>query len=83
MYKLEIYLYERTRCCVARFAAKFKFPVFSDSKLAREVSALQSEKDMYRIQDNWRLQRVIAEIANKSHPYSRDFEGELTKLTLT
>jgi len=61
---------------VYRFAAMLKSPLFLESALAQEVSVIQSESDKYKIDDHRKIQMIYAEIANKSHPFSRYSVGK-------
>jgi len=70
-------LYDCALCyAVYRFAAMFKSPLFLESALAQEVSVIQSESDKYKIDDHRKIQMIYAEIANKSHPFSRYSVGK-------
>jgi len=58
-------------------------PLFLESALKKELSAVQSEDDGYYYSDDHRIIRILEDIASPSHPYSRPDAGEQNCLFLT
>lgn len=63
-----------------RFSWFFKEPLFNPSGVDREMHAVDQEFAKNVENDYWRNFSVHSELANKAHPYSRFYAGNLSTL---
>lgn len=63
-----------------RFAYFFKEPLFSASAFRRELHAVDQEFAKNSLEDDFRLEEVLQQLANPAHPYSRFIAGNLHSL---
>jgi insulysin len=59
-----------------RFSQFFKAPLFDPQYSEREVNAVSSEHDKNKLSDNWRLQEVVNQTAEKGHPLRKFGTGD-------
>lgn len=64
------------------FSQMFISPLFGESSVQREITAVDSEFTNYCNSDYWRSAEVLKCIANKSHPYSRFNVGNKESLNI-
>jgi insulysin len=63
-----------------RFAQMFISPLFKESSVTREISAVNSEHEKNVSVDAWRTRMVNKTLANPNHPYSKFSTGNVNTL---
>eukprot|EP01050_Picozoa_sp_SAG11_P000836 SAG11_NODE_31_length_23119_cov_102.800608_3_plen_1109_part_00 len=66
-----------------RFAQFFIEPLFSSENVYKEMSAVNSENENDRNKDGWRVQQVLSDTANPTHPAHRATVGSIGTLNRT
>lgn len=63
-----------------RFSQMFTAPLFNESSVVREISAVNSEHEKNLASDAWRIRMVNKTLANPNHAYSKFSTGNKTTL---
>ena len=65
---------------LARFAAFFICPLFTESAVSREMNAVDSENNKNLQTDAWREDMLLSSLARSDHPFSKFATGNLATL---